>query len=245
MNDMMPGLGHNQPPGPAVPPELLAKVSDFGATAGLWLDLKQISDAEQAEKCTDFLGGAKALWNQIDAARKEQKRPHDDAARAVQDVFRKPLDTIDFAIKRVGQLQTLWLKAEKTREQERKRQDQIAARKAQEDADRLAREAEARNDVAGIAEAEAARKEADRAAKAAEKSTTSRAGSATGGARTVALRTTYRCEVEHRGPALAHFRDHPEVIALIERLASAEVRTQQGEKTAPQGFRLIKEEKAA
>lgn len=246
MNDMlMPGLGHNHPPGPVVPPDLLAKVEDFSTTAGLWLDVKEISTQEQAEKCTDFLGGAKTLWNQIDAARKEQKKPHDDAAKAVQDVFRKPLDTIDFAIKRVGQIQTLWLKAEKAREQDRKRQEQLAARKAQEDADRLAREAEARNDVAGIAEAEAARKEADKAAKAAEKPAAVRAGSATGGARTVSLRTTYRCEVEHRGPALAHFRDHAEVIALIERLASAEVRAQQGEKVAPQGFKLIKEEKAA
>lgn len=187
----------------------------------------------------------KTLFKMVDDARKEQKRPYDEAAKAVQDVFRKPLETLDFAIKRVGQLQTRWLQSEKAREKDRKRQEQLAARKAQEDADRLAREAEARNDVAGIAEAEAARKEADKAAKAAEKPASVRAGSATGGARTVSLRTTYRCEVEHRGPALAHFRDHPEVIALIERLASAEVRAQQGEKIAPQGFKLIKEEKAA
>lgn len=246
MNDMTPpGIGHNKPPGPYVPPELLAKVEDFSVTSGAWLDIKQIADASQAEKCTDFLGGAKALFKMVDDARKEQKKPHDDAAKAVQDVFRKPLDTIDFAIKRVGQLQTAWLKAERDREDARKREEQAAARRAQAEADRLAREAEARNDVAGMADAEAARKAAEKAAKAAEKPVSARAGSATGGARTISLRRTYRCEVENINHAFIAYRDRPEVRELLERLASADVRAQQGEKAAPQGFKIIIEETAA
>ena len=247
MNDMFSpaGMGHNNPPGPFVPEDLLAKVADFSEAAGIWLDLRDIEDNDQAERCTDFLGGAKALFKLIDDARKEQKKPHDDAAKAVQDVFRKPLETVDFAVKRVGQLQTRWLQAERAREAARKIEEQAAARKALAEAERIAAAADARNDVAGMIEAEAARKEAAKAAKAAEKPATARAGSATGAGRTISLRTTYRCEVENINHAFVALRDHPEVKEVLERLATAAVRAQQGDKVAPNGFKLIKEEKAA
>jgi hypothetical protein len=245
MNDMtIAGIGHNAT-GPYIPEALKAKLEDFTDAAGAWLDKKEIDSPEQAEKCTDFLSGAKALLKDFDAERKSQKKPHDDAGKAVQELFKTPMYTLDTMISSVGRLHTAFLKAERDRAEAKRRAELEAAAKAQAEAAERRRRAEVNNDVAGMVAADEQRQAAEDAAKEAAKPVKAQAGSATGGARTMALRTTWRCEVENRGPALAHFRDHPEVIALIERLATAEVRAQKGEKAAPKGFKLIKEEKSA
>lgn len=243
MNDMSPGIGHNS--APIIPDAIFDKVRDFTDAAGAWLDLKEIDSQERSEKATDFVAGARSVFKEVDEARKAAKKPHDDAAQAVQDAFKPLLDKIGKAGEVVKALQADWLKREKAREEAERREREAAARAAEEAAARDLAEAQARNDVSGMVDAEAAHKAAAKDAKAAAKPVKAQAGSATGGARTMSLRTTYRCEVESRGPALATYRDHPEVIALIERLATAEVRSQRGEKVAPNGFKLITEETAA
>lgn len=250
MNDMTPppaGIGHNTPPPYDLDAfaEVQRKVDDFALTAGEWADLGKIDTEERAEKATDFIAGARAVYKEVDAARKAAKAPHDEAGKAVQAAFLPLLKVVERAADTVKTMQTAWLKSVKEAEEAARRAEQERIRQEREEAERLAAEAAARNDIAGQVAAEEAMSAAEPAEKAAAKPATSRAGSATGGGRTMALRTTWRCEVENRGPALSYYRDHPEVIALIERLASAEVRAQTGEKSAPQGFRLIKEEKAA
>jgi len=246
MNDIFShaGLGHNGAP-PYVPDDLLAKVADFAATAGEWLDVKAISSAEQAARCTDYLDGARELFKLLDSERRRQKIPHDEAAKAVQEVFRPSLEKVDFSIKRVGSVMTAWLSAEKRRQEEQQRQERAEAQRLRREAEDLARMAEARNDIDGMVAAQAQLAEAERAQKEASKKVSARAGSATGGGRLTSLRVTTECVVESKGVALARYRDHPEVIALIERLATAEVRAQKGEKVAPNGFKLVEKESAA
>lgn len=249
MNDMtnLPPRGHNGPP--AFDPEAFAavktKVDDFALAAGEWADLGEIDSQDRAERASDFVAGARKVYKVVDEARKAAKAPHDEAAKAVQAAFAPLLKTVERAADTVKAMQTAWLKKMREAEEAARRAEQERIRLEREEAERLAAEAAARNDIAGQVAAEEALKEAEDAEKAAAKPVAARAGSATGAGRTMALRTTWRCEVEQRGPALAYYRDHPEVIALIERLASAEVRAQTGDKVAPQGFRLIKEEKAA
>lgn len=243
MNDMSFGIGHNS--APIIPAEIVTKVSDFTDAAGAWLDLKEIDSQERSEKATDFVAGARAVFKEVDEARKTAKKPHDDAAQDVQDAFKPLLDKIGKAGEVVKALQAAWLKKEKAREYAEQRAREAAARAEKAAADRALAEAQARNDVSGMVDAEAAQKAAAKDVKAASKPVKAQASSATGGGRTMSLRTTYRCQVENRGPALAAYRDHPEVIALIERLATADVRAQRGEKIAPTGFKLITEETAA
>lgn len=242
----LPPRDHNNPPGPVVPATLIAKVQDHTDAAGAWLDLKAIESKEQAEKATDFVAGARKVWKELEAERKTQKKPHDDAGQAVQDLFTPLLAKIDTSAKKVLALQSEWLKAEKKREDDERKEREATAQRIADEAAQRAREAEARNDISGMIDAEAESKAAAKAVKAASAPVKAQSGSATGGGRTVSLRTTYYCVVEKRGPALAHYRDHPEVTALIERLATADVRAQpKDQKTAPPGFRLVKEEKAA
>ena len=247
MNDLspIPPIGHNNPPGPFLPEPLQAQLADFIDAAGVWADLKTLDSQEQADKASDFVAGATKLEKALDAERTAQKRPHDDAAKAVQAFFAPELRKVELAKGAVKKLVADHLA--RVAAEERKAKAEAEARAAAEAAAaaKAKAEAEARNDIAGIVAAEEAEKEAAKAQKAAAKPVTARAESATGAGRTMSLRTTYSCEVENAGPALSYYRSHPEVIALIERLATAEVRGQKGEKVAPQGFRLVKTETAA
>lgn len=238
-------IGHNGPPGPTLPQELDAKLRDFLDAGGAWLDLEAIETKEQSQKATDFVTGARGVFKAIDEERKAQKKPHDDAAKSVQEFFAPLLKKIEIAADKVKALQAGFLKRERDREEAERREQERKAREEAAAAEAARAAAEARNDVSGMVDAEEAAKAAEKAAKAASATVKTTAASATGAGRSMALRKVYSCSVENRGPALSYFRDHPEVIALIERLATAEVRGQQGEKTAPPGFRLNVEEKAA
>ena len=231
------GIGHNQPP--MIPEDVTAKVKDFTDAAGAWLDIKEIDTQERSEKATDFVSGARKLYKAVDEARKTAKKPHDDAAQAVQDAFLPLLKKIDKSVDAVKKLQGAWLLKENQRVEAERREREAKAKAEKEAADKALAEAQARNDVSGMVDAEEAQKAAAKEEKQAGRAVKTQANSATGGGRTMSLRTNYSCVVENRGPALATYRDHPEVIALIERLATADVRAQQGEKTAPNGFRLI------
>lgn len=243
MTDEIAAIGHNNPP--IVPEEITAKAKDFNEAAKAWLDLKVIDSQERAEKATDFIDGARKTFKLIDTARKDAKKPHDDAGKAVQDAFNPLLEAITRAADGVKAMTAVWLKKENDRVAA---ENAAAAKKAAEEkaeADRLAAEAAASNDIAAQVEAEAAQKAAEAAQKAASKVEKVGAASSTGAGRKVSLRKHYTCTVDKIGPALSYYREHPDVIALIERLATAEVRGQDGEKVAPQGFKLHVEEKAA
>jgi hypothetical protein len=247
MNDQstLPPRNHNNPPGPFVPDDLMAKMADFTDAAGAWLDLAQIDSEERAQRATDFVRGAREVHDMIDIERKRQKRPHDDAAAAVQAMFTPLMTRVKMAQDRVAKMQANWLTAERDRKLAEQRKAAAEARARAEEAARQAAAAEARNDIAGIVDAEAARAAAEKAEREAARVQTAKAGSATGGGRAMALRTTWFAEVANISVAFLRYRDHPEVRATLERLATAEVRSQTGEKTALPGFTFRKEEKAA
>lgn len=175
-------IGANFPP--PVDPELLeredARVRAFADAAGEFLDLKEIASAEQAARLKDCLDGARGVYKQVDAARKDAKQPHADAAAAVDKAFRSALLTIENAIAKLKPLQTDWLRREETRLAKEKAEAQRRAQEAQEAAERLRLEAEARNDVVGITAAAMAAEEAAAQAKAAERDRPARIESATG-----------------------------------------------------------------
>ncbi|WP_333826890.1 hypothetical protein [Pararhodobacter sp.] len=242
----LPPRDHNNPPGPVVPETLIAKVQDHTDAAGAWLDLKAITDKDQAEKATDFVTGARKVWADLEAERKAQKKPHDDAGKAVQDLFTPLLAKVKAATDKVLDLQSKWMQAERDREEALRKEREAEAKRVADEAEKRAQEAEARNDISGMIDAQGQAKAAAKEVKAAAAPVKAQSGSSTGAGRTVSLRTYYSCVVDKRGPALSHYRDHPEVLELIERLANAEVRAQPKDaKSAPPGFRLIKEEKAA
>ncbi len=173
-----------------------AKVADFADAAGAWLDKGAIETTEQAEKLNDYITGCRGLWKKLDDQRAVKKKPHWDAGKAVDDLYRTPLKTLETAGSRVKPLLTAWAKKKAEADAKAKREAEEAAAAEQAAARKLLDEAAARNDVAGEAEAEQALEDAGKAAQqAARTTTTGRVASATGGGRTAALRTYYIAEI--------------------------------------------------
>lgn len=237
---------NNPPPFDAEAHGALAqRVNDFILAAGDWMDLGEIETEEQSQKLTDFVAGARKTFSAVEDARKAAKKPHDDAGAAVQAAFAPLAEKIKRAADRAKLMQSRYLAKKQAEEAERKRRELAEAEERRKDAELAAAQAATRNDIDGEVEAEAALKAAQKDIKAASRATKTTAQSATGGGRTMSLRTIYSAQIENINHAFVTYRDHPEVAELLIRLANAEIRSQAGEKAAPKGFTLKEEKKAA
>lgn len=243
MNDQaLAGQGHNNPPpyDPEVVEKLETRIRELADAGGAWLDLKQITDDEQAGKINDFLTQARTAYKEVETARKKAKQPHLDAGTAVDTKFKSltaPLEKLAAKLKKpLADYQ-----AEKERRLEAERREREAkAKRQQEEADKLRREAEARNDVIAEAEAEKAAKAAEKATKAASRPVKANIASATGGGRTMSARTTYRAKIEDHSAARKAFSfllndpdSSPAICAEIERLCTAARRRKNGPTDIP------------
>lgn len=221
-----PPLGHNNPPpyDPDVVKEAVEKATGLADTAGAWLDLSQIESAEEAQMLTDFITGARAVEKEIEAARVAAKKPHDEAAKAVQEAFKRPLSIVEKVLAKAKALQGDWLIKERQRAEAEKR-------RLAEEAARLAREAEAEaaraalaNDVVGEAEAEEKAREAANLAKDAERAAKVKAESYTGAGRAMSLRTVKTVEIKNPRAVANYFIEDPALLELLNRLATAAIR---------------------
>ena len=222
-------IGHNHPPAydPDEVARIEAEVNDFADAAGAWLDLKSVETEEAAGRLADFIAGCRKKLRAVDERRREMKKPHDDAAASVQAAFRPLTGRLDQAMKRVQPMLTRFLEAEDARRKAEAEERDRIAREAAEEAERRAREAEARNDVAGLDEAEAARKDAEKAAKSnrSKARETTRVKSASGGGRGAHFRTVTEVEITNLRAALIYYSEHPDLADLIRTLAEREARS--------------------
>ncbi len=224
---------------------LADNVAAFCDACGAWKDLKTITSETQAKRLTDFVSGARGLYKAVEERRKLEKAPHDAKGQAVQDAFTGLTAKITRVADDMKKMQADWLVRENARIAAEKAEAAAKARAELEAAQKAAAEAATRNDVSGEVDAEKALKDAQKAVKAAEKPAAVRAGSATGGGRTMALRDQHNCVITNINHAFMAFREAPEVAELLVRLANAAVRAQTGTKTAPAGFDLITSQVAA
>ena len=196
----------------------------FADACGKWRDLKTITTAEQAEKLTDFVAGARGLTKKVEETRKAEKKVWDDKGAAVQKAFVALTDILTRATESVKPLQADWLKREQDRINAEQAEKRRLAEEAAAEAARLAAQAATRNDVVGEAEAEKAAKEAAKLQKAAGRDVRAKAGSATGGGRTMSLRTVKTAQIVSQNAIYMHFREHPRVQEVLQALANEAVR---------------------
>ncbi|MBN2759489.1 MAG: hypothetical protein JXQ79_03230 [Rhodobacteraceae bacterium] len=213
--------------------ELMAHVDLFCDAAGKWLDLKSIQSEEQASRLRDFITGADQLFNRVENSRKKAKKPWDDLAAAVMDAYRPmtgaptakaPAGKLHSIRSKMAVMETDWLKREKARLAEEQKMAEAKARAQREAAEKAAREAESRNDIAGQHDAEQALKDAEKAEKQAAKTVAPKVASATGAGRGRGLRTTKHAKIINRRACFAYFQNQPEVDVLLERLATSAIR---------------------
>lgn len=244
--DAPPPAGHNNPPPYDVDRygALVAAARDFADAGGEWLDLKAIETEEQARYLVDFIDGARKKLKEVEAWRVDAKRPHDEAGKAVQTAAAKPKDILDASIRKALDLLTPYQQAKKRAEEEEARRRAEEARRQREEADRLAAQAAARNDIAGEVEAERLKKEAEKAAEAAARPVSGAVGSATGGGRTVALVKVRTAVIDEPLKVFLFFRNRPEVLDVLQRLANGYVRAAAFDGNPIPGTHIVEEERA-
>lgn len=208
-------LGHNNPP------EDFARVNDLVATADRWKAERPVIETDDvAEKAQAFLDQLRSCAKDIEKARKADKQPHMDAAKAVDELYKPQVDRLTAAANIIKGLLTDFLRK---KEDERRRVEE-ERRRAAEEARRKAEEAS--REAASVDQqvaAQKARGDAEAAAKVAEQTAKSRA-QVTGQGRTVSLRTRRVAVIVDQGKVYRKFRDHPSVIEALQKLVNAEVR---------------------
>ncbi|MCV6826029.1 MULTISPECIES: hypothetical protein [Halocynthiibacter] len=241
------GLGHNNPP--PFSQEKLAgfveRVTEFMKANKAWLDLKQIETDDHAEKATDMIAGLRGLYKEVDTARKAEKKPHDDAGKAVQAAYTPQLDKLKTAADKLKPLIASYIDKKAKAEEEKKRKEEAEAREKARLAEEAAKKAEEENDVGALVEAEAAKKAAEKEAKKASAPVKKSVGSATGAGRTISTRKSRHAVVENPLQVFMYYRDHPDVIDVLTRLATADVRAKDVDETKIPGISIAEKVSAA
>lgn len=236
-------MGHNNPPEPTPIEAARETISLLDVEASAWFDGAPIENQRQADDVARLIDAARKARQQFDSDRKAEKKPHDDAAKAV-DAQWKPVIADAERIVEIGKAaQTPWL----IKQEAEKRAAEDAARRV---ADEKAAEArrlveESDGSLASAKARDAAIEEAKRAESAAHRASNDKAGAKGAGmARAVTLRTTWRAEVEDRRALLNHIaKAHPDdLTAFVNDWAARAVR--EGARDLP-GVRVWQERAAA
>jgi hypothetical protein len=236
-------IGDNKPP----PDPIKVRTDELVAAANKW-GATDIKDQDNADALSAFIDQLRAQEKLVEEKRKTEKKPHIDAADAVDAEWNPLKALLDKSKKMVMPRLDAWLLKLKEKKEEDDRRAKAEADRlakiAAEAAEKAAQEAAQDGDVisASVA-AEAAEKAAQEAAKTAQKQASQPVNFKSSlGARTKSLRTYWHARVTSHMAALAHFKNHPDVIAVVARLAEQAA----GEKAAPiPGVEFYSESKAA
>lgn len=203
-----PEEGHNNPPSDDGLQAHRDRYADLRQAGEAWLR-EDISDQETADRAEAWRKQVGAARKAADTARADEKRPHDEAGRAVQKKWLPVIEAFDRLDGPIRQKLTDWAVAERARIASEREAARVAAEEARRDAERAAATAlESGTFSSQDHAAELARQadEADQALKAAEREKVKiGAGSSVGGVkRSAGLRSFEVVIVTDPVAALAH-----------------------------------------
>jgi hypothetical protein len=213
-------IGHNRPPVDIFEERIVGLFDE----AKNWLDGEPVTAQAQADELGKLLDMIRTAAKEADAQRKVEKKPYDDAAKAVQDAWNPLLKRCEIAADTVKKALAPFLA-----EQDRiAREAAAAARREAEEKAAAARAAFQASDVTDLSareEAERLAREAKDAEKIAGKAEKVKAG-AQGGARAVSLRTVYAAQVtDYQALARHVWTTDPEALrAFLDEYAAAATR---------------------
>lgn len=239
-------MGGNNPL-PYNPDEIAAfqaQVKTWADAVGDWLDKKEIASEEEAAKVTDFITGARKIASQIEKARETAKAPILESGRTLDAAYQKPASIIEASIKKMKALQTKWLQAVRDAEEKRRAADALAAKQAADAAAAALAAAAARNDIAGEVEAQEAQEAAEKALAAAAAPVKTQAKSASGGGRTMSLRSRPRVVITNIRQAFLTVQSDPSVVEAVQKSLNARVRAATWDGVVPAGCDVLFEEVA-
>lgn len=215
-------------------------VDDLYAEAANFVDGAPVETQGQADALATIITSAKQIRKDADAARKDEKQPHDDAAKAVQEKWKPVLTKVEDVIAAVQKPLTAWLQAQ---EAERER----IAQETRAEADRLAAEAVAAAKTSGsLTDLTATRELQDAAVKAGKdaKRAAKAKSHVQGGGRAIGLRAYWQAEMTDSAAALRWAREtHPDDLKeFLRELAGKAVNA--GAREIP-GFTVTNQRKVA
>lgn len=217
---------------------LIEEIEDAAGQALDWLNEAKIDNQIAADMAGNWRQRMLSLAKRADAQRVDEKRPHDEAAKAVQTKWKSPIDRAEAVAVKLRLAVEPFLKAEDAR-----LKAEAAERARAENERRMAdfRKAEEARKAA-LAEAQAKAAEAAQAAAADAKPVEvpaveipaepqmpefvapDAAKAMVGGqrGRRTGLRTQTAYEISDYEALLAHVKDHPDVRAMVEKIGRAQ-----------------------
>lgn len=213
-----PQAGHNSG---AV--SLAEQIKDYAALAIGWLRKSGIKDKASLDTAANYRAELLRLSKEADAQRTAEKKPHDDAAKAVQAKWKPIVDEADGAANELRQALTVFMREEERRLEAERRAKWEAEQKAAEAARKAAEEARAlqmRDDpIAALTSPEPELPMAPPEPEPVKVRAGGQRGRKTG-LREVTLYTV----TDHRA-CLAFFADHEEIKTLVGKLAERVAKT--------------------
>lgn len=227
------GIGDNSM---AIP--LPEEIDDAVASATEWLSKTKIDSDQLADQCANWRSRLLQLSKDADAKRVTEKAPHDKAAKAVQEKWKPFIDKAEATAVALRNALTPYLAAKERRlreesdrkareenarriaeyeRQQREQRDQEDARKAQ------AAAAPATSDAPTNAPAEPVVEAPQLPIFVAPEPVKVAAGGQRG--RKAGLRTITVYETTDYAALLAHVKDHPDVVAVVEKVGKAQAKT--------------------
>jgi hypothetical protein len=224
--DIEPPAGHN-----SGDLSLLDQLRDYIATASAWLKGREIKTKIEADQCQNYRTEVLRLKGLVDKERDAKVRPHLDAQRAIQAEYKPILDEAEAINKLLRTAPEAFAKAEEKRleaelrakweaEQERVRKEREAI-----EAERAKKLAE--DPIAALTESEPELPIAPPPPEPVKMQIGGQRGRVGG------LKGYWEAEITDYPAALQHYANHPDVRALIEKLAKAEVKLNKGAVTIP------------
>lgn len=222
---------------------------DLDDALALARGVSEAQTQEQVDAIAEIIDTLNSGGKLLESERVKEKKPHDDAVKAIQDRYNIYLaPTTNKSVKGKVPLAVEALRAAQRPfllEQERKNEE--ARQKAREEAERLAREAAeaarsaSASDLEARKEAEAKEREAEAAAKAAKEADKAKAH-AHGGGRAQGLRTVHRGEINDPVTTIRHYyqTDMSPFLEVAQKLVDADVRSGRRGNSIP-GVTIIEE----
>ncbi len=231
-------IGSNNPP----PFDAFSlHIEELIENAKQFLDGEPIASQGQADEIGKLLDMIRTAKKDADKERAAEKKPHDDAAKAVQARWKPLLDRCDIAADTAKKALVPWLEhleAQQRAEAEKARQEAEAKRQAALEAERAAASA----NLEAIERVEQARKEADQAERAANRADKAKAHAA-GGSRAIGLRSYWIAELVDPVEALKHYKQTQPELLKAWLLEQAQKDANAGKRTIP-GV-LVREDRRA
>lgn len=221
-------IGGNSPPAYL---QVFEEIDDLYQTAKDFADGEPIADEAMHDTISKIRDQIHEAGKRADELRVEEKKPHDDAAKAVQDKYKPVLLKVTQAKAALGDLLAAWRKRVADEKAE-------AARLAREEADRKAAAAqEAMRASSGNLEAREKAEELLQEAKARDRHARRTDKAATTG---LGLRTAWKAELVDEAAALDHYYPlyREAFLDLVRGYAAADAR---GGLRAIPGFRVYEE----